>query len=664
MSDRRHRPLRLLALASIPLGFAGLLGMQAATAPVQPAPQQVQGQATAAPASKPIPAATEALPTPRIDEVLKALPREVRDYNDHLTILASPWMDGRLPGTKGMEHAQDYMIHWFAKAGLQPAAKNTDGTPSWRQPFPLGPKKVFHDQHLSARANGKTLEFAFGKDFDMTSLGGAGDVTAPLVFVGYSIEGGKDGYETFAEGDDLFGKVAVMLRFEPMTDAGKSRWAEDGWSPAAGFAGKVAAVKKHKPAAIIVVNTPGADDSRTKSLRFAGQTMVDVPVFSMTPEAGDLLVQAADAEGRSLLDLRKIADQKGGIIDLPKATVSIGGEITETSVTTENIVGVLPGRGNLKDEVIVMGGHLDHLGMGDFGSRSGPGALHPGADDNASGSAGLLILADLLSKDYAALPPDQPLRTILFIAFSAEESGLNGSTFYTKNPLYPADKHVLMFNYDMIGRMKNDRLSVSGTGTGKGMQEWAKPFFDQAKAQYGLTVVETPGIGGGGSDHRPFYNAGVPVLFAIIADFHDDYHTPRDVSELINRESAMKAVYLFRDMALDAAKRTDRFEFASTGGPMRQQPMKVRLGARSRPLDDGSGLEVIEVTAGGSAEAAGMKVGDHLIKWNKAAVATREALVEQLRTHERGQEIQAVVVRDGQEVTLFVKLKAAEQRGQ
>ncbi|MDZ4831698.1 MAG: M28 family peptidase [Phycisphaerae bacterium] len=652
----------LLAGLAIPgIGFAQASPKTAAKAEVSAATQTTTAEAST---------------LPRIDEVLKALPPESRLYNEHLTILASPWMEGRLPGTKGMERAMDYVEHWYRVIGLEPAAKTEESVPSFRQPFALGGRREFHDQHLSARANGAAMEFALGSDFELTGIGGTGEVTGPLAFVGYAIDNGPDGYTTFKATDDLYGKVAIMLRFEPMDDEGKSRFQKGdsaGWTRSASFQPKFNAIAAKKPAAIIVVNTPGAADPRTKSLKLAGQGLIkDIPVFSMTAEAADKLVRAAgklagqpDKDAGTLMDLRKLADQPPdhvlGVIDFPETLVTLGGRVEEKPVLAENTVGVLPGRGSLKDEIIVIGGHLDHLGTGEFGSRSGPGPLHPGADDNASGVAGILILADLLKKDYTNAPADQPLRTILFIAFSAEESGLNGSQHYVKHPLFPIDKHVLMFNYDMIGRMKDNRLSVSGYGSGKGMEEWVTPIFADAEQKYGLKVIASKVAMPGGSDHASFVAVGIPILFGIIADFHDDYHTPRDTGELINRESAMKAVWLFHDLAIDAAKRPARFEpDGGTGGQMRQQPLKVRLGVRSRPLGDDTGLELIEVTAGGSADKAGLVVGDRMVKFNKLPMNTREDLIEQLRAFEPGAEIQAVVIRDGKEVTLFVKLAAAE----
>jgi hypothetical protein len=386
--------------------------------------------------------------------------------------------------------------------------------------------------------------------------------------------------------------------------------------------------------------------------------MSDIPVFMVSTSAAERLVAACDGT-RALMDLRKLADTPADgaprSFDLSGSKVAVVGRSEEKPVRAENVVGVLPGRGALANEVIVIGGHLDHLGQGDFGSREAPGKLHPGADDNASGAAGVILLGDMLKKDYDALPPETPLRTVVFIGFSAEESGLNGSRYYVDHPIFPIKDTVLMMNFDMIGRIKDGRLSVTASTGAKGLKEWAEPIY----AKSPLKVIQSAGRGGG-SDHASFQAVGVPILFAIIADFHDDYHTSRDVVGLIDREASVQAVELWHDLALDMAKREQRFELDPNSGPMRAQPMKVRAGLRTRESEDGSGLEVVDVTKDGSADKAGILKGDKIIKWNKKDLANRAAFVEDLRTHEPGDKVQAVVLRDGEEKTVYVELQGAK----
>ena len=609
------------------------------------------------------PATTDSVAArPQIHKTIAAADPDVQAFNEHLTILASPWMEGRLPGTKGMERAMDYMEDQLRKAGLEPAFSPSEGAArTYRQPFSLGGKREIAEESIVVKAATTEQAFEAGKDFKLTGLGRNGSAEGEIAFVGYGIEDGPDGYSSFADGHSLEGKIALLLRFEPMDDKGNSLWANgDGWSGRAGFQGKINAVAKRKPAAIVVVNTPGANDPRITSLTSGGsRAMADTPVFMMSTEAGEQLVKACDPS-RSLMDLRKLADSpKEGeprSFDLTGAKVAVAGRFEEKPVRAENVVGVLPGRGALAKEVIVIGGHLDHLGMGDFGSREGPGKLHPGADDNASGAAGIILLADSLKKAYDAEPEGTPLRTVLFAGFSAEESGLNGSRHYVDNPIYPIKDTVLMMNFDMIGRIKDGRLSVTSSSAAKGMTEWAKPYFDAS----GLTVVHNAsrGGGGGGSDHASFMAVGVPILFAIIADFHDDYHTSRDTYDLIDREASVQAVRLWHELALSMAKRDARFEVDAGSGPMRAQPMRVRAGLRTRETDDQSGLEVVDVTKDGSADKAGIRKGDKLLMWNKKEMKDRQAFVDDLRAQEPGAKVQAVVLRDGQEITIYVELQA------
>ena len=597
----------------------------------------------------------------RIREAMNESPIAERIFNDHITVLASPWMEGRLPGTKGMEYARDYVAYWYDQAGLEPGWTDPDsGERSWLQPFPMGTTREFAEQVCSVDQG---LELELGEDFELTGLGAEGTVEGDLVFVGYSIDDGPEGYESFPEELDLEGKIAVMLRFEPMDEDGDSLWNERRWSRKSTFSSKFGALARRNPAGVILINTPGADDERTETLmRDTSQVIDDIPVVMLTPEAGRRLIEATDPEGRSIDDLRRSADQ-GTTIVMLDGKASIGGRITETPTYAENVMGMLPGRGDLADEVVIIGGHLDHLGMGEFGSRRGSGNLHPGADDNASGAAALMMLGESLRKAYDELPEDAPARTILFAAFDAEESGLNGSRFYVDNPTHDLDDIQLMINFDMIGRVINDRLSVSGADSADGLKDWAQPMFDAS----GLEIVLQEGMRGGGSDHASFYRKGVPVLFAICADFHDDYHTPDDTADKIYRTAGVKTIDLFHEIAYNAATRADRFKFASpdsgsdrAAGPARPRALRVRLGIRSRPLPDGGGLQVVSVSDDSTASEAGIMPDDIIKKWDKLPLKTRADLVGRLADLKPGDEVQVVIERDGKEEVKFLKMKSPE----
>lgn len=606
-----------------------------------------------------------------IAKVLAELPLEVRIYNDHLVTLASPFMGGRLPGSRGMEIAKEYMEYYFREAGLEPVfeseTKTEDGEtissgPSYRQAFPLGGSLTVTESDLSAG----DAEYVHERDFVVTSMGGSGAVTAPITFVGYSIAEGEDGYSSYAEGDDLAGRVAMMLRFEPMTGEGKSKWADGRWSRRAGFATKLRAAAARNPSAIIVVNTPGADDPRVDRLDAPGGSArrgrgaPDVPVIMMTPEAASRLIGAGDDGMPSLLQMRRLADMGRTLIDFD-AEVTINAKLERKSIAAENVGGLLRGKGALADELIVVGGHLDHLGMGYFGSRSGPGELHPGADDNASGAAGLLIFADKLVQSYAELDEDDEARSVLFVAFSGEESGLNGSRYYVENPIWPLDKHHFMVNFDMIGRIEEGKLTCAGTDTAEGMKEWIDPFLEASPLD-----VKDPGRAAGGSDHLPFLQRQIPALFGIIATLHADYHTPADTSDKINRVGAVETITLFHNIVLAGAQLPNRFVFKEQQGGRRGGggggpsigDIKVRFGIMPGSYsEDEVGISISEVTTGGSADEAGVKAGDRLVRWDGKKLTDVMSWMQELAKHEPGDKVKIGVMRDGEEITLEVTLQ-------
>lgn len=593
----------------------------------------------------------------RIAAALTAVDADVRRYDEHVTMMSSPFMEGRLPGTRGMEICRDYVEYWFRDAGLQPI----ESTGSYRQVFPLAgtPKLVDHDLQLV----GAEHDLEAGVDYGALHLGPSGEITAPVVFVGYSIDDGPDGYSSYGPDEDLSGKIALMLRFEPMNEDGKSRWNGESWSPRAGFVNKFRGAKEANVAGVILINPPGADDPRTgrvMGVSTGGGPSVDGPVLHLTADAGARLLAAAGAP--DLMSLRQRADTTGGTMELG-FEATLRSEITSESTNAENVVGVLPGRGALADDVLVLGAHMDHLGMGLFGSRSGPGELHPGADDNASGTAAVMMIAERLVAEYAALPDDAPARTILFIAFDAEESGLNGARYYVENPLYPLDQHKLMINFDMIGRIVDNRVSVAGGRTGAGLSRWLEPYFEASP----LDVVVPEGMSGA-SDHSAFLGKQIPVLFGSIAGLHDDYHTPRDVSWKINREDAVKTIDLFHAILVGLGTRSEPlFEYqAMNSGVLgglgralgRGPRSRVRVGVVPSPTAGGGGVLLTAVSDGGAAQEAGLQSGDRLRTWDGEDIENLAAWLGMLAEHDPGDVVRVGYERGDETVEVDVTLKA------
>ncbi len=619
--------------------------------------------------------AVRALGESPVAALFDVLGPDAKAFNAHVITLSNPFFEGRAPGSRGNVLAAEYIESYFKLFELRPAFDTevtaADGTPvitrgaSFRQQFSMGSELTVDRQSLSV--GGRDLKE--GTDFTVLGYSGDGKVSAPIVFVGYSLKRGMDGYVSYPDGTDLTGRIALVLRFEPMTEAGKSRWASDGWSPSAALEAKISAAAARGAAAVILVNPPGADDPRATTLATTRDTNGDgqkkVPVLMMSTDRAEELVRAADPQGRSLMDLRVMADAAGAVIDLPGATVAIETRLTRTPILTENVGAVLPGRGSLRDQYLIIGAHFDHVGFGPAGAQpTNYGKLHPGADDNASGTSGLLVLADKLARAYLELPEGASARSIMFVAFSGEESGLIGSRHFVRNPPIKPEQMYLMVNMDMIGRLRNDQLEVGGVGTAAGLREWLAPYFDRS----GLAIKATSS-GFGPSDHASFAAAKVPVLFFFTL-LHREYHTPADVGSTINQMGAAKVIGLAFDIVSGLATRTEPLSVAA-GGPAAppDQPVgQVRSGVRFgiAPGDySGSepGVLIGDVYEGTSAAEAGLKVNDLMTTWTGTKMESVEAWMPLLAALAPGDVVEVGFLRDGKPMTAKVTLKARDQGG-
>jgi hypothetical protein len=442
-------------------------------------------------------------------------------------------------------------------------------------------------------------------------------MTLPVTFVGYSIPQGSEEYSSYDGKTDLSGRAAMILRFEPMDEEGNSQWTDEGWSFAASLVSKFRAAASRGAEAILLVNPPSANDERAGELQVLessqGARSLDIPVIHLTPEAADRILKAGGMG--SLDEMITRANLATTIEALDGVEVAIDADIQRDPVMTSNIGAILPGRGELADEFVVIGAHYDHLGVSTFGSRF-PGELHLGADDNASGSSGLLTSAELLADAWDEI--DGPLRSVLFLAFSAEESGLIGSRHYVRNPIAPIEAHHLMLNMDMIGSL-GETLEAGGIGTAEGLADLVQPAFDRS----GLEIKTSLSVGSGRSDHASFDAEDVPNIF-FFTGITDQYHTPDDKADTINLEGAARIATMAADIALAAAcnptisstrrRRRTAPQRQRMGGP---GGIKVRVGiAPGDYSGEAGGIVVARVFEGTSAADAGLKEGDRITVWN------------------------------------------------
>ncbi len=597
-------------------------------------------------------------------------------FETHVRTLANPFFEGRCPGTIGGDLAAEYLQFYFERLGLQPLFEQTVETPggaaaarptlSHLQPFELGRGQIKADsQQLTLFTKDSHTPLLQGEDFEALGVSGNGAAGGPVVFVGYSVAEGPEDYTSYPEETDLTGKIALILRFEPMDAEGKSLWAggNSDWSNHAGLTRKLSAAIERGAAGILLVSPPHAADSRAQNLQQPNDTRVgrayDIPILMITAEVAERLIGAGDPQKRDLAGLCEAVTEQGQVVELQEVEVSIAASLHLESLTASNVAGLLPGRGELQDEYLIIGAHYDHVGYGQFGGRaSNRGVIHVGADDNASGVAGTLVLADRFQRLYEELPQEQPLRSLVFLLFSGEEMGLIGSSHFVEESPVPLEKTIAMLNMDMIGAVENDMLTVYGTATAEEFEALLAPHFEAS----GLNV-EAQASSSGRSDEAPFQRRSVPGLH-FFSGVHDRYHTPRDRADLLNYDGALQVVDLVGEIARELVGRAEGLTYqdrrAARGGARRSE-IKVRFGIApgSFGADEG-GVAVGQVFPGTTAAKAGLKKGDLIIRWGGEEVADIARWMELLKAHEPGDAVDIVFLRDNEEIEVGVVLQGSD----
>lgn len=469
----------------------------------------------------------------------------VGEYHQMVNYLSSDQLTGRGVGTRGIDVARDYIASEFQSYGLEPMVIDKNKK-SYNQKFPINTGSTLTAKSLYL--NNKKLNL--DTDFAIMGFSGSADFQGPAVFTGYCINNPDKNYDSFqGENDTLKGKVAIAFRYEPQKE-GKSIWAEKSWTKYSSMTAKAKLAAEQGATALIVVTPPSQDKGRklrrTTSSRFTSAT---IPVVQITSEQLTAILKSNNAP--SPQKLQSLSDEKP-TTPLLLAKTKLKGDIKfeKNTIDAYNVVSVLPGAGALKNQYIVIGGHYDHLGQSHdghhvHGSRhrekieEGGDMIHNGADDNASGTAGVIMAAKYFARRVQDGHAPASRRSIIFTAFSGEERGLLGSKYMTKNlhelGISPSQINT-MVNFDMIGRLGKPQFQIFGTDTCKEF----KPLITQATHGTGLSYV-APKFAPGGSDHTSFHNIGVPAVF-FFTGLHADYHKPSDHADKINGHGAIKIV--------------------------------------------------------------------------------------------------------------------------
>lgn len=596
-------------------------------------------------------------------------------FQRHVDWLADPQRQGRAPGTAGIDQAADYIEDALLSLGLEPAFDRA--TPGeelvprspYRQPMVVGQQVDTLQSHVSfALPDGPVLVVP---DAVVSPYSGSAAFSGPCTFAGYAIVTGGGNYLGFAGAEDFTGRAVLMLSHEPMDELGRSLWADRGWSFAAPLHRKINAVTRRGARAVLVITPPDLDELESPSPDPVREQMepFEVPVVYLPGPIANQVLHAGDPAGRGLHEFYQLANTQGVVVNLEGVTTVVQTSVQARTLTSDNVGAVLPGRGALAGEFIVIGAHYDHLGRREPGSP-GPGTsgeretgeIHPGADDNASGVAGLLLCAELLTRCYDELSADQPARSILFLAFTAEEMGKKGSLHYVEHPVAPIEQHVLMLNMDMIGRFAFSELEIGGAESGEQLTALIEPRLVES----GLEARPLDSIGLDRSDHASFLDKGVPSLF-FFTGLHDQYHTPFDTPDLIDAPGGAAIARLVSTIAFDAAVAPQRPAWTGrTRGQARDQTgdqrQKVRSGIVPSAGSSSRGMLVSRVVDNSPAAAAGLQPGDRITSWNGRPVTGPDDWMPLLLEHKPGDTVPIEFIRAGQTQRGQITLEAVEEK--
>lgn len=618
--------------------------------------------------------------------------------------LADDKLEGRGVGTDGLKLAADFLKKQFAAAGLDVTA--VDGDAFQKFTMVTGSELLEPNVLKFSGPDGKEIAFEIGSDFNVCSFGGNGQFSGEIVFGGYAINAKEAEYHDFG-GIDVKGKTVIVMRRNPQQSNPRSKFASGhGISRHAAIRSKVSVCTSAGAAAILFVNDPHTVDSEMEKAFDSGHTAVvkaaqaltklepnaegyadalqklkaalgrvgaahgdahtggfdtlmkfgyagngkdkTIPIAHITQAKCNELLKAAMNKSLSDLEGEIDSDLKPRTQVLKDWTVSGQTSIKRVRTEVKNVLGVLEGEGPLADETIVVGAHYDHVGLGGSGSLA-PGSkeVHNGADDNASGTVALIELARQLAAREQPLP-----RRVVFIAFTAEELGLIGSARYCANPVFPLEKTVAMYNMDMVGRLKDDKLTVFGVGTSPTFKSDVNRFGEPRKFKLSLKPE-----GFGPSDQSSFYAKKIPVLH-FFTGTHSDYHRPGDDWEKVNIEGINRVVGLISDVVIHTADTQKRPEYAEVAGQadIQRQGSRPYFGSIPDFSNEQEGYSISGVSPKSPAATAGLKGGDSIIQMGKHKITDLNSFDLALRDFSAGDEVDVVVLRDGKKVSLKVTL--------
>lgn len=563
------------------------------------------------------------------------------DLKFHVYYLASDSLEGRGTGTSGDSMAQAHIAEAFREYGLKPAGEN-----GYFQYFEIVREVRADSADQLLRYGDRT--FRFDLDYRPYVFSSTDSLSAHVVFAGYGIESQNPAYSDYAS-VDVRGKIVLLFRYGP-----------DGDNPRSPFAShtpvrrKTALAAEKGAKAVLMTTGPLDGDDDLPSLRYDMTTdNYGIPVIAVTRQVAQSILGIDEKQLRQLnQSLRKRVKPKE---ILSSSEVLLKSHIRYLKAKTANVIAVFEGRDKeRKDEYLVIGAHHDHLGWGGISSafKGGP-AIHNGADDNASGVASLLELAQKISTYRPVLR-----RSVLFIAFGAEETGLLGSKYFLEHPTVPKEQMIAMINLDMVGRMTDSQLIVYGTGTAGMFPELVR----EKNQSYNLKLTLRP-EGDGPSDVAEFYRQRIPVLY-FFTNVHDDYHKPTDDADKINYDGQSRITQLVFDIAhaLASSDTAPVFTQVAADSVARPRAFGVTLGITPNMAESGQGLKVDAVKPGGSADKAGIQKGDIIIRFGNRTIKNIYDYTYALGDYKPGDKAEIIIKRGDKEIKVIAMMQASKRR--
>ncbi|HEV2840112.1 MAG TPA: M20/M25/M40 family metallo-hydrolase [Chthoniobacterales bacterium] len=625
----------------------------AAIAQSPPAGQSPAPSASAAaqPTATPSPSRPEHRGTPEITAA---------DLREEVGFLAAEERQGRMTGSPGARQAADYIATRLQDAKLNPAGDNNTFFQKFE--FNAGVRVLKEKNELVLRADAKSepVRFEVEKDFAPLSFTENQTVDAEVVFAGYglSVPGqGAEGYDSYA-GVDVKDKIALVLRYVPEEVEPKRRQELNRY---AGLRYKAMLARERGAKAVLFVTGPNSPNKGELVPASFDASMANsgIVAVSISGNVADALFQRS---GKDLKSLQAALDKENPHAEsgftLPNVTAHITAAVEHIRKDDRNVIAVLPPSGPPeRAEYVVIGAHYDHLGFGETGAmqRKGEeGKVHPGADDNASGAAAVLELAAALAEEQKAKPKEFQ-RGIVFAFWSGEEIGIIGSSYFVEHPAITLSKVAAYVNFDMVGRLRENKLSLQGVGSSKA---WPRLVEKRnVAAGFNLSLQEDPYLP---TDITSFYPKGVPVL-NFFTGGHDDYHRPTDTADKLDYDGLERITKFARALVADLAKGAERPDYVKvqqSAQPGGRETLRVFLGTIPDYATEVVGVKLAGIRGSSPAEKAGLKPGDIIVEFGSQKVSNIYDYTYALDAAKIGQAVDIVVMRDGERVKITVTPEA------